>query len=414
YTFVLYVNNKSAIPDSYDLLGSIGIGGFGNVSNMPNGWTLDFRNSATGVCATTGQSISNTGVINAGANKLVCAVITTPTTQVAGTTNIYFQAKSPTSGALDIKLDAITVKTLRSIKINSNNAGQVFPGGSIVYTHIITNAGNVTEGDVATVTAGKSVVTLALANSLAPTWTSVIYWDKNNDGILDPADPVVTNLSALTGGTNGASTAAGLASGEVATLFVKVFAPLGAAINAIDTATITATTTGVVSTIAAPAAVFNADNTTVIAGQVRLVKTQALDATCNGVADTAFATTDIQGKPGQCIMYKITATNAGSADVTGLKVSDATPAFTTYYDKSVATTTTATPAAACAGALVPVDTANAVKTVRSDGVPLGTATGSAATTTSGTCGNPSQFTSTIGTLTPQQFATLTFSVRINP
>ncbi|MBL4760572.1 MAG: DUF11 domain-containing protein [Mariprofundaceae bacterium] len=414
YTFVLYINNTSTVPDSYDLLGSIGTLAFGNVSNVPSGWTLDFRNSTSGVCTTTGQSISNTGVINAAANKLVCAVVTTVSTQIAGTTKIYFQAKSPTSGALDIKLDAITIKTLRSVKITTNNAGQIFPGGSIVYTHIITNAGNVTEGAVATATGGKSIVALTLVNSLAPTWTSVIYWDKNNDGILDPADPVVTNLFALSAGTGGASTAAGLIPGETATLFVKVFAPLGAAINAIDTATITATTTGVISTIAAPAAVFNTDNTTVIAGQVRLVKTQALDATCNGAADTAFSTTDITGKPGQCVMYKIVATNAGSADVTGLKVSDATPAFTTYYDRkgSTTTTTTMTQAVACtAGAVSAVDTVadNAVTTIRSDGVAVATAT-----TTSGTCGTSSQFTSTIGKLTPQQFATLTFSVRINP
>lgn len=409
YTFVLYINNTSTVPDSFDLLGSIGTAGFGNVSNMPKGWKLDFRNSASGVCTTTGQSISNTGTINANGSKLVCAVVTTVSTQIAGTTNIYFQTKSPTSGALDIKLDAITIKTLRSVKITTNNAGQIFPGGSIVYTHIITNAGNVTEGAVATATGGKSIVALTLVNSLAPTWTSVIYWDKNNDGILDPADPVVTNLFALSAGTGGASTAAGLIPGETATLFVKVFAPLGAAINAIDTATITATTTGPISGIAAPAAVFNTDNTTVIAGQVRLVKTQALDATCNGLADTAFSTTDITGKPGQCVMYKIVATNAGSADVTGLKVSDATPAFTTYYDQSVATTTTATTAAACGGGAVAVDTANAVKTVRSD---LGALT--APTTVSAACGNAATITSSIGTLTPQQFATLTFSVRINP
>ncbi|MDQ6953753.1 MAG: hypothetical protein Q9M15_09515 [Mariprofundaceae bacterium] len=415
YTFVLYINNTSTVPDSYDLLGSIGTAGFGNVSNMPKGWALDFRNSASGVCATTGQSISNTGTINPNGSKLVCAVVTTVSTQIAGTTNIYFQAKSPTSNALDVKLDAIKINTFRSIKINSNNAGQIFPGGSIVYTHIITNAGNVAEGTalVANGTTTSKVV-LTLANSLQPTWTSVIYWDKNNDGVLDPADPVVSDLFSLSAGTAGASTAAGLDVGESATLFVKVFAPLGAAINAIDTATITAKTTGLISTIAAPSAVFNTDNTTVIAGQVRLVKTQALDATCNGAADTAFSTTDITGKPGQCVMYKIVATNAGSADVTGLKVSDATPAFTTYYDRkgSTTTTTTMTQSAACAaGAVSAVDTVvdNAVTTIRSDAVAVATPT-----TTSGTCGNPSQFTSTIGTLTPQQFATLTFSVRINP
>jgi len=414
YTFALYVNNTSGIPDSYDLLGSIGTAAFGTVSNMPSGWTLDFRTSASGVCATTGQSITNTGTINAAANKLVCAVVTTPATQAAGTTNIYFQVKSPTSGALDIKLDAITINTFRSIKINTNNAGQIFPGGSIVYTHIVTNAGNVTEGAGAANGTTISNVALTLVDSLAASgWTSVIYWDKNNDGVLDANDPVLTDLANLTAGTGGASTAAGLTAGESATLFVKVFAPLGAAINTIDTATITVTTTGLVSGIAAPAAVLNADNTTVIAGQVRLVKTQALDVYCNGgfaAAATAgsFVTTDLNAKPGQCIMYRIVATNAGSADVTGLKVSDATPAFTTYYDINSGVTTAAAAGTIACGAAGTADTLPAASTIRSDAVAVATPTAA------GTCGAAATITSTIGTLTPQQFATIYFNVRVNP
>jgi len=410
------VNNTSTIPDSYDLLATYDTYAFPAANNsfqsvhMPKGWKLDFRkDGGNGNCSTTGQSISNTGVINKASSKLVCAVVTTTKTQAAGTTNIYFKVQSPTSGALDIKMDAIKINTFRSIKITTNNAGQIFPGGSIVYTHIITNAGNVNEGQATAVNSTTSTTSFVDLYSNQPSvdtyagWGSVVYWDSNNDGVLDPTDPVVTNLSKV----HAATLPAGLAPSEKATLFVKVFAPLGAAINTIDTATITATTTGVISAIAAPAAVSNTDNTTVIAGQVRLVKTQALDATCDGVADGVFATTDLKGKPGQCIMYKIVATNAGSADVTGLKVSDATPAYTTYHD-------TAALGCAAGGAVTPVDTLQAATTVRSDGVALGTAPGSAATVVSGTCGNSATITSTIGTLKPQQFATLTFSVRINP
>ena len=94
---------------------------------------------------------------------------------------------------------------------------------TIIYTHTISNPSNVLEGD-----GTASTVTLASSNSNTA-FTSVIYWDQNNNGTLDPTDPVLTNLASLTGGTNGASTAAGLSVGETARIFVKVTAPPGAA-----------------------------------------------------------------------------------------------------------------------------------------------------------------------------------------
>ncbi len=42
---------------------------------------------------------------------------------------------------------------------------------------------------------------------------------------------------------------------------------------------------------------------------MKLVKTQALDATCDGTPDTALAETPVNATPGQCIIYRVTATN---------------------------------------------------------------------------------------------------------
>ena len=339
-TFVLYVNNTSTVPDSFNLLADMNSanGLFTTGNEVTTNWTVDFKNNGTGLCATTGASITNTGTINASGAKLVCAVVTVPAGQTPGQFDIYFQAKSPSSTASDIKRDAVVVNTVRSIQITSPNSGQIFPGGSIVYTHIIANAGNVDEGTLAAPVDPGSTVTMTLTDSLSG-WTSVIYWDKNNNGALDANDPFVSKLSELTAGSGGASSAAGLSVGETATLFVKVFAPLGAAINDINTSTITATITGDITingTItAAPAAVSNDDNTTVIAGQIRLVKTQALDATCDGVSDAGagvYTNIDLQAKPGECVMYKVVATNDGTSDVTALVVSDSTPENTKYHD----------------------------------------------------------------------------------
>ncbi|MGP9556476.1 hypothetical protein [Psychrobacter sp. AOP7-A1-24] len=57
---------------------------------------------------------------------------------------------------------------------------------------------------------------------------------------------------------------------------------------------------------------------------VDLVKSQALDATCSGnVADSAFGSEDLEAEPGQCVVYKIVATNTfSSRPVTNLVISD--------------------------------------------------------------------------------------------
>jgi len=402
YTFALYINNTSTVPDSYDLLGDKD-GVFGTVNDMPVGWTLTFKASTAGACTTPGASLSNTGTINAGANKLVCAVVTTPATQAPITQNIYFRALSPTSTVFDIKVDAITIRTVRNLQITSNNAGQVFPGGSIVYTHIITNVGNVAEGTVVagSETASTSSVVVdgytGAQNTLtANGWTSVVYWDKNNNGLLEASDPVVSDLYSLSGGSGGGSVNAGLDAAESATLFVKVFAPLGAAVNDINTTTIDATASTTINGVATPPVVFNTDNTTVIAGQVRLTKTQALDANCDGYSDAGvglgYTTADLQADPGACVRYRVVATNDGSADVTTLVVSDSTPANTTYHGATDAACT----------ATVAVNTSPSANTT------VGSITAAPA------CGVAGTITATVGTLTPAQSSTIEFGVRIAP
>jgi uncharacterized repeat protein (TIGR01451 family) len=362
--FTLYVGNSSAVADTFNLQASTD-STFATAS-LPAGWSVVFKDAS-------GAVISNTGVIAAGGSKLVYADVTVPAGYAAGAVDVYFRTASPTSGAADRLHDAVSVNTVRAITLTPNHSGQIYAGGSVVYSHTVSNNGNVTEGDGV-----ASTVALTLADSLSG-FSSVVYWDKNNDGVLDASDPIVASLAALTGGSNGASTAAGLSPGESATLFVKVFAPSGAAAGAVDTATLSATTSGVINGVAAPAAAVATDSTTVVAGQVNLVKAQALDAACDGTPDTAYGTGNISSGaiPGACVRYQITATNVGAANVSSVVVSDATPANTTYTSAGPAATTAGTVTAPANGA-------------------------------SGT------IQASVGTLTPGQSAVITFGVRINP
>jgi conserved repeat domain len=119
------------------------------------------------------------------------------------------------------------------------------------------------------------------------------------------------------------------------------------------------------------------DTTTVIAGNVTLTKAQALDAACAGpTGSTVYGTATLSAKPGQCVLYQVTATNVGSANATSVVVSDATPTYTTL---STAPSTTAGTIAAGAPAV----------------------------------GGTGTISANVGTLTPGQSAVLTFGVKVN-
>ncbi len=351
-TFTLYVNNTSAanVADSYDLLAS-NTTTFGSSSTLPAGWSVTFRASNGSDCtaANLGSVISNTGVVNGGTAKLVCAVISVPNNFAAGAQAVYFQAKSPTSGALDQIHDQVTVNTVHNVTLTPNGSNQIFPGGSVVYTHNLTNNGNVSE---------PITFTNPITSDNLASWTSIFYQDTNTNGTLDAADQAVTTATTFT-----------LAPGQSVVMFVKVTAPAGAAVGAIDTTTVRA---GYNATFATAQ-----DSTTVIAGELRLLKEQALDANCDGAPDTGYVQSNITAGavPGACVLYRITATNAGTSNITSVVVSDATPAFTVYRN-------------------VP---------------PASTTVGSIVAPANGTAGTIS---ATVGTLTPTQSAVIIFAVKI--
>jgi len=360
--FTYVVANLGAASDSFDLAASTDAS-FATRS-LPAGWTLVFRNEAGGV-------VTNSGVVAPGGTKKVFADLTLPAGAAPGTQAVYVRALSPTTGAGDRIHDAVTVSTVRRLSLTPNGSGQIYAGGSLVYTHTVTNEGNVLEGDGA-----ASQVGLALANS-GDGFNATVHWDRNNNGVLDADDPIVDNLAALGGGSNGASSAPGLDPGETATLFVKVYAPGSAAPGTQDLTTLAATTSGSINAAAPPPAASASDTTVVIAGQVSIAKTQALDADCDGTADTAYAAANIAATPGACVRYRLTVKNVGIAPVTAVVVSDATPANTRYHAA----------------------------------VPASSTLGSVSAPADGTRGTVQ---ASLGTLAPGQEAVIAFGIRINP
>jgi uncharacterized repeat protein (TIGR01451 family) len=147
----------------------------------------------------------------------------------------------------------------------------------------------------------------------------------------------------------------------------------------------TPTTTGDVNGIAPPPAVSNDDTTTVILGDLELLKEQALDADSDGVADGAFTTVPLSARPGESILYRITATNTGSANATDIVISDTTPTSTTY---------------------APANGGSAVAAISGDGT-VNTIDSAPAGGTNGS------FEFNIGTLAPGESAVIGFGVPID-
>lgn len=365
-TFIVVANNTGPVADTYNVAAST-VSSFAS-QTLPGGWTVTFRaDGGSGNCSTTGATITTTSTVAPGASATVCAQVTVPAGYAVGTTALYFRALSPSTGAQDTLHDAVTVSGVRSLTYSPNNTGQVYPGGSVVYSHVLTNTGNVTEGN-----GSLSTITLPQVNSQAG-FTSTLYYDANANGVLDATDPVIpaAGLQAVL--------AAGLAPGQSITIFDKVTAPSGATPGLVDATTITVTTANGTYTSTVPAPAIATDSTTVIAGNVTLVKMQGLDALCTGTPPGGYSQTTITtgAVPGACIDYQITVQNVGSANATGVTVSDATPSYTvlsTLPATTVGTITPPTPAVGAAGTV----------------------------------------TATIGTLTPGQSAIVTFGVKISP
>ena len=352
--YTLYVNNTSSVNDNYDMAGSTD-GSF-LTQTLPAGWSVVFRDGANAI-------LTNTGSLAAGASKLVYADVTVPANFAPGTVAVYFRARSSVSNAADVIHDEVVVRTVRSFQIVPNNSAQVTPGGQVIYSHLLINTGNVMEGDGA-----GSFVSIAQGNDQAG-WNAALYYDTNGSGVFDAGDGPFTDLSVVSG----------LAPGATLRLFAQVFAPAGAPLGQVNTTTLTVGTTNVAYVTTPPVAVFATDVTTVINGQLQLVKRQALDAGCDGIPDGAYDVIDITtgAIPGACLRYQIVVTNVGTSTVTNVVVSDATPANTVY----------------------------------SNAVPASSTQGGIVTPANGAAGT---ITATVGTLAPGQSATVTIGIRINP
>lgn len=367
--FPLVVQNTGALINNYHLIadGDGILDPLSNSNQLPAGWSVEFFSQLDPSCATLGENITNSGPVAASGGTLAyCAVITAPAGAAPQDFPVWFAVRSSLNGQTDILKDQVQVQATRLLTLQADNQGQVSIGGTVVYSHTLTNVGNVTEG------AAPGDLLLSLDSSNANSMLGTLYYDANDDGVLDANDPQVSDVAAL-GLTNGG---VGLDPNESIRLLLKVDAPNTLTNGAIGSFVLAATPIGLIAGLPADP-VSNTDVTRVSANQVRLQKMQALDADCTGTP-TAYSIAPLAIEPDQCVFYRVTATNDGAEPVNQVVISDRIPAYTGLF-----------------------------------GTPL-VSQGSLTQPSPAVNGYQGEVEADLGTLPPSQSATLNFAIRVDP
>ncbi|WP_036166987.1 NEW3 domain-containing protein [Massilia sp. 9096] len=311
--------------------------------------------------------ITSTGPLSAGTTFRYVAVATLPGSASVGSTNaMVVTATSVFNGAISAAAtDTTTVTAASTIDITANSAGSSAPGAgpgvesSPVVTNI-TTAGSTTRFTLYLNNMGGSADTFNLAASTDGSFGSISLPSGWTVVFKDASGAVITSSTVNPGASNvvyaDVTPAAGATVGTT-DLYFRALSPTSGVSDRIHDAV----------TIAANAI------------QVTLTKVQAIDANCDGVADTAFSSSPITtgAIPGACIRYQITATNSGATPVNTVVINDNVPANTTYHASVAANST------------------------------LGAVVAPVAGTTGVVSAN-------VGVLSPGQSATMNFGVRINP
>ena len=319
--FPIFIKDTDTVDGAYNL-----------TATVPSGWTVKFVPKG-GTCADTAvaQPIS----VGTGLQVEVEACVTPPAGTAVGTTNVFFTATSSTDPAIhDTITDAVTVTApvIKALTLTTTGTSTVSGGGTVIDPATLTNTGNQNCGGSTGFTVSTAFVEPGLA---AAGWNAVVFFDRAPTGTIGSED---TQL-ALTGvnltpaiakdpATTGASMIP-LLPGKSLPLLVKIFAPTGALNGTVATVNLTVSDSNTVTADQCPTQSATI-KTTVSNGTLRIDKTQALDALCDGTADTAYSATTIPVVPGQCIAYKVVAHNDGAANVTNVVLSDTAPGYTTY------------------------------------------------------------------------------------
>ena len=356
--FPLVIKNNSTVANHYNLYASSASIDINSMSTtLPADWKVKFYNGDASCQALQGE-ISNTGTLAAGAVKLYCAVVSVPANTTLSNFPIWFAMKSPMNAQGDSIKDQVDV-AYRQLTLANDQQGRINIGGTVVYLHSLKNVGSFVEGDAS----GKVSLNVVPQNP-NDGFSYTLYYDANNNGVLDGTDPIATDLFI----------SSGLAPQNSIQLLLKVQAPTTATNGMASAANIVISATNTIQGVTL-ASVQNTDLTTVDPTQLRLTKEQTKDETCvlMNIATATYSSTPLMIKPKQCVTYRLTIKNDGSTPAANVVINDVVPAYSILRNA------------------VPPSVSKGSVTVSGD-----------------------QISGNIGALAPQEQAALYFSIQVTP
>ena len=265
-------------------------------------------------CTTTSKEISSTRILSNGESQVYCAVVSIDATAQTATAQIYFRTASselPAPNAqygYDTIHNAINISSKNSsgtISLDPDLRGQIAPGGTITYPHILKQWGS---------QALKASDILTVSNDQQG-FITTLYFDANDNGMLDASDVLMTNLSVVPTAT--------LTDKKPIRIFAKVENSSYGKVGVTNTSVISLKDGNTLLDTAT-------DITTITTSPVRLTKLQAKDNDCDGTAEGAFTTnvlpiTKNSNGSGQCVIYQLTVKNMGASDIGRFTFYDMTP-----------------------------------------------------------------------------------------
>ena len=359
--FPLVVENKSTVTNSYNLYASAAEIDVNSINtSLPAQWTVKFYDTSND-CQTLGNVISSTGNVAAGATKKYCAVVSVPTNTDLANLPIWFAIKSPMNAQADSIKDQVDI-IQRQMTLANDRQGRVNIGGTVVYLHTLKNTGTVVEGNAA-----GQITFSVIPQNPNDTFTYTLYHDANNNGVIDATDPMINDLSIITGG---------LAPQASIQLLLKVQAPTTATNGMSSVANIVVKANNTIQGLTLDD-LQNTDLTTVDPTQLRLTKEQTKDENCAltlaTVTNATYGSTPLQVKPNQCVTYRLTLKNEGATSASNVVINDVVPAYSNLRT----------------------------------GLPPSITQGTVTVNTDQIAGN-------VGTLAPQGQAAMYFSIRVSP
>lgn len=320
-TFPMNVENGGTTSDSFNL---------SLAQALPAGWTVEFQ-------LADGTVVSNTGTIPAGGNLDFFAVITSTEGYPPSDNPIDILVESAVTGQSDRIVNRVTINKVVDVAISADQETQAAPGGIVDMVHTVTNNSNVaiTEG--------------AILDSGLVDFSGAVYWDANQNGVIDATEVIVDNFDDLVDGIAPGSN--GLAAGDQISLIYRVQTPSSsiAGVSEIGTITLADSLNAGVDTDVNTADNAVDDKVVIVSGDVTLTKMQYIDPLCDGTVGT-FTKNRLDVEPGQCIRYQIEAENTGTSNAGNVRIRDVAPAYSTIH----------TCAGACNYSVYPAEPASSV------------------------------------------------------